>query len=68
MSSKSSSCRLEEKEKQKKDHELHIKCFLTFVVESSNIIFSTRNDQVGGSCEEIEDGKKQVTDKEISNN
>lgn len=35
MSSKSSSCRLEEKEKQKKDHELHIKCFLTFVVESS---------------------------------
>lgn len=33
-----------------------------------SIIFSTRNDQVGGSCEELEDSKKQVTDKEISNN
>lgn len=36
MLSKSSSCRLKEGEKEKKkDHELHIKCFLTFVVESS---------------------------------
>lgn len=33
-----------------------------------NVIFSTRNDQVGDSCEEIVDIKKQVTDEEVSHN